>query len=67
MTPIEVKDLRSRVGLTQSEFARRLKVSPVTVSRWERGESSPLPVFERGMSLMSAEPDHGGDNGQKEG
>jgi transcriptional regulator with XRE-family HTH domain len=32
-----VRALRLRLGLTQEEFAQRLAVSPVTVSRWECG------------------------------
>lgn len=32
---------RMKLGLTQLEFAERLGVDPVTVSRWERGVSTP--------------------------
>ena len=73
MTALEVKEVRSRAGLTQSEFAQRLHVSQVTVSRWENGKSCPLPIFESEMSLMLAEAhglamgQGGGGNGQKEG
>jgi type I restriction enzyme M protein len=36
-----VKELRSRLDLTQAELARRLKVSLPTVNRWESGRSEP--------------------------
>lgn len=34
----ELKSLRVGAGLTQAELAKRLGVTNVTVSRWERGE-----------------------------
>jgi transcriptional regulator with XRE-family HTH domain len=36
-----VKALRSSVGLTQEELARLLGVSLRTLSRWEKGETTP--------------------------
>lgn len=35
MTPEEVKDARARLGLTQTELARVLAISPATVRRYE--------------------------------
>lgn len=40
-TPGHFHALRDALGLSQQEFAAKLKVSSQTVSRWERGESSP--------------------------
>src|SRR6056297_617118 len=39
--PSEVKRIRSRLGLTQTQFAQRLSVSFPTVSRWENGHAKP--------------------------
>lgn len=36
-----VKRLRAELGLSQGDFARRLDVNAMTVSRWERGETVP--------------------------
>ena len=36
-----LRDRRSATGLTQAEVARRLNVTPQTVSKWERGLSAP--------------------------
>ena len=36
-----IKELRKSLRLTQKEFAARLKVDVITVSRWERGEQRP--------------------------
>ncbi len=37
----EIRKLRKKLGLTQKEFANRLKVDAITISRWERGEQRP--------------------------
>lgn len=41
MRPNEIKRLRERLGWTQFVMAQHLHVSPMTVSRWERGERFP--------------------------
>ena len=38
MTAADLKRERERLGLSQSELARRFGVDVMTVSRWERGE-----------------------------
>lgn len=40
-TPGFISSLREGMGLTQSEFGRRLGVSKITVSRWECGRMRP--------------------------
>ncbi|GJQ50894.1 MAG: helix-turn-helix domain-containing protein [Candidatus Kuenenia stuttgartiensis] len=37
----EIKELREKLGATQSEFAKALGISFSTVSRWESGISQP--------------------------
>lgn len=42
MTGSEIREARAKLGgISQKELARRLGVSWVTVSRWERGLSKP--------------------------
>lgn len=36
-----VKAARREMGLTQAQLAERLRVRPLAVSRWERGERRP--------------------------
>lgn len=36
-----IRRLRSRLGLTQEQYARLLGVTWTTVSRWERGQAKP--------------------------
>ena len=38
---VYVRRLRKGLGLTQSQFADRLGVTPITVHRWESGQSRP--------------------------
>jgi DNA-binding transcriptional regulator YiaG len=42
MTNTEIRRLRKALGVSQAELARRLRVNPLTVSRWERG-ATPIP------------------------
>lgn len=38
MTPTEIKSIRERAGLTQTELARLLRISDIrTIRRWETG------------------------------
>lgn len=53
-----IKRLRESKGLSQVKFAREVKVSPPTVSRWESGEITPPPRVLQKLSEMS-----GGDAG----
>ena len=42
MTGQELRDWRARVGLSQTQLARRLETTPTTISRWER-DRNPIP------------------------
>lgn len=57
MTAPEIKSLRDLLKLNQVQLAQLLGVHPVTVSKWERGESAPtayqatlLQHFRKGAS-----------------
>jgi transcriptional regulator with XRE-family HTH domain len=39
----QLKTARLAAGLTQAELAELIGVTRLTVSKWERGESSPPP------------------------
>ena len=49
-----VRSLRSGLGLTQEELARKLGVSFSTVNGWENRKHSPHPVFLRQIREMDA-------------
>ncbi len=48
-----VKELRARLGISQEEMARQLKVSTNTVVRWERGAMKPRPEMVQKMEALA--------------
>jgi putative transcriptional regulator len=46
MENTEVKKTREALGLNQPLFAQLMGVHPITVSKWERGATSPTPYQE---------------------
>ena len=42
MDGAEIKALREALGLSQEQLAQHLRVSVMTISRWERGLAKPL-------------------------
>ena len=55
MTGDEFRFLRSEMGLTQEEAGKRLGRDRVTVSRWERGETTIDPAVETVMKMLAIE------------
>lgn len=43
MKPEVIKGIRKQSGMTQTEFAKAMRVSFATVNRWEKGHFVPLP------------------------
>ena len=39
--PVDVKALRSKLGMTQEQFASRFGFSTATLRHWERGDRAP--------------------------
>lgn len=55
MSGRELRFLRTEMGMTQENLAEILKVSPLTVSRWEREESPIKDTAEMLVRLMAIE------------
>ena len=55
MTGEEFRFLRSEMGLTQEEAGKRLGRDRVTISRWERGETTIDPAVETVMKVLAIE------------
>jgi DNA-binding transcriptional regulator YiaG len=53
MSPIEIKNLRNSLGLSQAQFADRLYVTRETVARWENGGSKPIRALTAAMQAMA--------------
>ena len=43
----KIRELRSKLGLTQEQFAAQVGVTFSTVNRWESGKSKPSPLAMR--------------------
>lgn len=48
-----VAALRRKLGLSTTEFARRLSVSPASVQRWEAAGATPLKLHERTLAALT--------------
>jgi putative transcriptional regulator len=53
---VEVKELRLKIGVTQSEFATAFGISLGTLRRWEKGEQSPRGPALVLLNLLQKEP-----------
>lgn len=57
--PSKLKRERNRLGLTQKALAEKMDTTETTVARWERGDVTPLPVFEKAiLTMLSVFPGH---------
>jgi transcriptional regulator with XRE-family HTH domain len=57
MTPRRLKAFRTRIGVTQAEFAKGIGVSANTVARWERGEIGMAATTEALVERLMADTD----------
>ena len=53
--PLLVKELRTRLRLTQEQFAQHIGVTYSTINHWENGKRSPQPFLLRRLREMRAE------------
>ena len=56
-----IRELRSRLGLTQEKMAARLGVTFPTINRWENGRANPSPLALKQIEDLLLDL---GDNGQ---
>ncbi|MGA2233018.1 MAG: helix-turn-helix domain-containing protein [Tepidisphaeraceae bacterium] len=54
ITPGFIVRLREAIGLTQEQFARRLGVTKMTVSRWECGTIRPSPAMAEAIGRLQS-------------
>jgi DNA-binding transcriptional regulator YiaG len=53
MAPQSIRDLRTRLGLTQEEFAHAIAVTVSTVNRWENGHAAPSKLAWRAIQSLT--------------
>jgi putative zinc finger/helix-turn-helix YgiT family protein len=56
ITPAEIRAIRDRHGLSQSEFSRVTKFGEASISRWERGRLLPSPSNNKYLKLLLHHP-----------
>ena len=56
VTPEQIKALRSRLGLTQAEFAAALAIKLRTVTAWEGGDRNPVGPARILLQLLEQRP-----------
>lgn len=57
LTPEQIREYRTRLGLTQQQIADALGIAPETVSRWESGVMIQSRANDRFMRLFFGMPD----------
>lgn len=57
LTPPDVKAVRERLGLSQSEFARLMRVSVKTLQNWEQRRRHPTGPAAALLKIVSTAPE----------
>ena len=53
---LRIEELRESLGISQAGLARRLNVSPMAISRWERGINEPTSSIYIQLGKMAGAP-----------
>ena len=56
-SPVRIKAVRTRLGMTQVTFAEVMGVSIKTVEAWEAGTNRPVGSARRLLSVLAADPE----------
>lgn len=57
-----IREVRTRLGLTQEKFAARLGVTLPSINRWENGRAKPSPLAMKNLrDLISSMGEEGKD------
>lgn len=55
-SPVDVKNIRAKVGMSQNEFASAFGISVSTLRHWERGDRTPHGPALVLLNVVSKEP-----------
>ncbi len=55
-TPLDVKKIRAKVGMSQTEFASAFGISVSTLRHWERGDRTPHGPALVLLNVVAKEP-----------
>ncbi|MGH9453039.1 MAG: helix-turn-helix domain-containing protein [Terriglobia bacterium] len=54
---VDVKAIRSRLGMSQAEFSRRYAFSPRSVQEWEQGRRHPESAVRAYLTVIDRNPE----------
>ena len=57
VTPLDIKEIRYQLQMTQEEFAQAVGVKLPTIRHWERGDRTPNGPARVLLNLLSREPE----------
>ncbi len=57
MSPLDVRAVRARIGLSQTEFASAFGISVSTLRHWERGDRTPRGPALVLLNVVAREPE----------
>ena len=55
-SPVDVKNIRSKIGMSQNEFASAFGISVSTLRHWERGDRTPQGPALVLLNVVAKEP-----------
>lgn len=55
-TPVDVKNIRAKIGMSQNEFASAFGISVSTLRHWERGDRTPHGPALVLLNVVAKEP-----------
>jgi putative transcriptional regulator len=58
ITPVDVKAIRARTGLSQTQFARLICVPVRTLRNWEQGRRHPVGAAVALLRIIKSDPEH---------
>lgn len=56
ITSVDVKNIRTKVGMTQTDFAAAFGISVSTLRHWERGDRTPHGPARVLLNVVAKEP-----------
>ncbi len=56
-SPLDVKNIRANVGMSQNEFASAFGISVSTLRHWERGDRTPQGAALVLLNVVAKEPE----------
>ena len=56
LSPLDVKNIRAKLGMSQNEFASAFGISVSTLRHWERGDRSPQGPALVLLNIVAKEP-----------